>query len=165
MRSANSFTQASFDSLTLPKYLTSASDGAKVFVQSEPGLIFVGPGYEKHCIPRHVLHLSFNQKNGLSGVVRSRTREGLPVELTVDVEYRFSPDGLEAEGLARTGFENYNERLLMTARAEIRNSASNYQGVEFLRGSRETIAVDMLQRLTQTLVNRDKVFVELMRVS
>eukprot|EP00730_Choanoeca_flexa_P001058 TRINITY_DN10464_c0_g1_i1.p2 TRINITY_DN10464_c0_g1~~TRINITY_DN10464_c0_g1_i1.p2 ORF type:complete len:462 (+),score=109.49 TRINITY_DN10464_c0_g1_i1:137-1522(+) len=141
-------------------------DGSRLITQTEPGLVFVGPGYEKHCVPRHTLHLTFTSDSttGLTRKINSRTSEGLPVTLEVDVEYRFTPAGLESSML-RTGFSSYQERLLMATRAEVRNVASFYEAESFLRGSRETIATDMRDRIARTLVEKDGVLIEVVRVN
>ena len=86
------------------------------------------------------------------------------VSLEVDVEYRFTPAGLETSML-RTGFQGYEQRLLMATRAEVRNVASLYAAESFLRGSREDIATTMRDRIARTLVEKDGVLVEIIRVS
>jgi hypothetical protein len=67
--------------------------------------------------------------------------------------------------MLRTGFQNYEQRLLMATRAEVRNVASLYAAEAFLRGSREDIATTMRERIARTLVERDGVLVEIVRVS
>eukprot|EP00045_Choanoeca_perplexa_P013265 m.149566 g.149566 ORF g.149566 m.149566 type:complete len:461 (-) comp16297_c0_seq1:3661-5043(-) len=160
---ATSFARISDDEICQLFY----PDGGRLITKTEPSLVFIGPGHEKHCVPRHTLHLVFNgnvSSSGLSRTIDSRTAEGLPVTLEIDVEYRFTPAGLETSML-RTGFQNYEQRLLMATRAEVRNVASLYEAEAFLRGSREDIATTMQQRIAQTLVEKDGVLIEIVRVS
>lgn len=139
-------------------------DGGVLITQTEPALVFVGPGYEKYCVPKHVLHMTFDKSSGLEREIGSRTLEGLPVSITLDVEYRFTPAGLEGS-MVRTGFKNYQERLLMSARAEVRNVCSRFAAVAFLRGSREAIAQQMRDAIAATIVERDGVLIEVVRVN
>ncbi|EDQ89740.1 uncharacterized protein MONBRDRAFT_24808 [Monosiga brevicollis MX1] len=141
-------------------------DGGKLVTQSEPALVFIGPSYEKYCVPRHTLHLRFESDSdeGLDRVIQSRTKEGLPVSLAVDVEYKFTPEGLETS-MQRVGFADYSRRLYMAARAEVRNVASLFEVQSFLRGTREAIAATMRDNIAQTIVERDGVLIDVIRVN
>ena len=73
---ATSFARVSDDEICQLFY----PDGGRLLTQTEPALVFIGPGHEKHCVPRHTLHLAFtgNLTSALSRKIDSRTIEGLP---------------------------------------------------------------------------------------
>jgi hypothetical protein len=75
---ATSFARVSDDEICQLFY----PDGGHLITQTDPALVFVGPGYQKHCVPRHTLHLVFSDNADdaavLSRTIDSRTIEGLP---------------------------------------------------------------------------------------
>lgn len=134
---------------------------------SESGAVWKGPGVEKHCVSKATQHLSFQQPYfgvGLDRVIKARTKEGLEVTLEVDVEYTFIADRI-SETVPRTGFDNPTDRLFRTARAELRNAASKYGVQEYLTGERSTISDTMQVSLQDTFTNKDKIYINIVKVN
>eukprot|EP00049_Salpingoeca_infusionum_P027271 m.31365 g.31365 ORF g.31365 m.31365 type:complete len:458 (+) comp9414_c0_seq3:456-1829(+) len=128
------------------------------------GLYFVGPGVTKSCLNRTTEHLQFVGYEGLYQSVSSRSAEGVPIDLEIDIEYQFTPSDLEVTVL-RVGFgESVRDRLARVARAEVRDAAGSFNTTAFLRGSRETISTTIQTNL-QDRYDQDGIGVNVIRAS
>jgi len=160
---ASSLVRVQDDEICQLFYPDSLADDAIVDA-SEASLYWIGPITEKHCVSRSTLHLDFKSDNtaGLGRPITVYTQEGVPVTLEVDVEYQLIASQFD-ETVKRTGFE-LTDRLMRTARSEIRNSASTFDVSDYLVGGREAIGT-LIQAQLQERMDSDGVFVNIKRVN
>ncbi|EGD82927.1 hypothetical protein PTSG_03560 [Salpingoeca rosetta] len=140
-------------------------DGNRIITKETSGIVFLGPGAQKFCLSRATQHLIFEEEQtGLQSTIEARSVEGLTLTLELDIEFRYIPERI-AETVLRVGYDRPEDRLLRTARAEVRNVASQFGVTEFLTGSRASIALAIQQRLQTVLREQDGVFVSIIQVN
>lgn len=136
--------------------------------KTSPGIVFSGPIPEKHCVTRSTQHLTFDKpsnqfSSSLGRLIATFSQEGVPIVLEVDVEFKYIPGRFD-DTVQRTGFGANNDRLMRTARSEIRNVASEFVVDAYLIGSREQISTRMEEQL-QIRFDLDEIFVDIIKVN
>ena len=83
---------------------------------------------------------------GVNRVLGTRTQEGLFISLDIHIEYRLVSEEMKELFLKFGPWENVVSNITLIARSELRNTASNYGGLEYLAGDRGLIAANMRVR-------------------
>ena len=83
---------------------------------------------------------------GVNRVLGTRTQEGLFINLDIHIEYRLVSEEMKELFLKFGPWENVVSNITLIARSELRNTASNYGGLEYLAGDRGLIAANMRVR-------------------
>lgn len=130
-------------------------------VSSEPYLTasneLVGPDFEFICFPTTRQSISFADGFGLASNLTARTVEGLAINLQIDIEYRIV--GEEVFALMNKFGEEFHGSYMRIARSTLRNVASEFEGLQYLRGERATIGERMREVLDLRL-RQDHALVE-----
>ena len=82
----------------------------------------------------------------MNRVLGTRTQEGLFINLDIHIEYRLVSEEMKELFLKFGPWENVVSNITLIARSELRNTASNYGGLEYLAGDRGLIAANMRVR-------------------
>lgn len=122
--------------------------------------VILGPDFAWKCVPttRQAISMSGNSSGWETRrQLSARTIEGLDIALDIDVEYII--DGSAVYELIRKFGDEWASAYNIIARSSLRNVASEFEGLQYLRGERGTIS-DRMREVLDVRFREDHATVE-----
>lgn len=99
-----------------------------------PGRYFIGLAHWFILIKKTYITIDLSNDPGGLGIIDTRTKDGLELSVEVSFQYRLEEDKLW--DVFDKFAENYHDIVVAIARGSIRDSASQYNAIQFFEGTR-----------------------------